>query len=58
MLFTIIFTYGIGLLWIIPMAIVYIIKFCKRSKISTGFKVCVLIFMSLPGGILLLCAKD
>lgn len=56
--FTATSSYGFALLWIIPMVIVYITKFCKRSKIPIGFKICVLIFLSAPGGILLLCAKD
>ena len=55
---TAIMTWGIGLLWIIPMVIVYIVKFSSRSVMPTGFKVCILIFVSTIGGILSLCAKD
>lgn len=50
--------YIIPLAWCIPMTVSYFNKTKKRLPISTGFKVCSLLFVSLVGGILMLCDKD
>lgn len=48
----------IPLCWTIPMTV----RYCKSIKnnipVSTGFKVCSLIFVSLVGGIIMLCDND
>ena len=51
-------TYGIGLAWCIPMTVSYFKKIKNGLPISTGFKVCSLLFVSMIGGILMLCDKD
>lgn len=54
-----IFLFGIfSLLWTIPMTVVYFrkIKHCEVPGI--GFKICSLLFVSLVGGILMLCDKE
>ena len=48
----------IPLAWCIPMTISYCRKLKRGEPISTGFKVCSLLFVSLLGGILMLCDKD
>ncbi len=48
----------IPILWIIPMAIVLFTKGAKGTKISKAFKICTLIFCSVPAGIILLFVKD
>lgn len=48
----------IPLAWCIPMTISYCKKLKRGEPISTGFKVCSLLFVSLLGGILMLCDKD
>ena len=50
--------YGVPLLWCLPMTIVYCVKVIKGARVSTGFKVCSLLFVSLLGGILMLCDND
>ncbi len=50
--------YLIPLAWCLPMTIVYFKKLKTGQPISTGFKVCSLLFVSLIGGILMLCDKD
>lgn len=50
--------YVIPLAWCIPMTISYFNKVKTGQPISTGFKVCSLLFVSLLGGILMLCDKD
>lgn len=57
-LITSITTYGIGLAWYIPMVISYSRKLKKGKKVSTGFKVCTLLFVSTIAGILMLCDRD
>ena len=51
-------TYLIGLAWCIPMCIYYFNRVKDGQPIGTGFKVCSLLFVSLLGGILMLCDKD
>lgn len=46
------------LVWMIPMTISLFEKLKRREKIGTGFKVCVLLFVNLIAGILLLCRSD
>lgn len=48
----------IPILWIVPMAIVLFVKAAKGAKISMAFKICTLIFCSVPAGIILLFVKD
>lgn len=48
----------IPLAWCIPMTISYCRKLKRGEPVSTGFKVCSLLFVSLLGGILMLCDKD
>lgn len=51
-------TYLIGLAWCIPMCVYYFNRVKDGRSIGTGFKVCTLLFVSLLGGILMLCDKD
>lgn len=47
-----------SLIWCIPMTVT-ISKACKQErKLSTGFKVYTLLFVSLLGGIILLCDRS
>ncbi len=48
----------IPLAWCIPMTVLYFKKLRENQPISTGFKVCSLLFVSLLGGIFMLCDKD
>ena len=57
-LITSITTYGIGLAWYIPMVISYSRKLKRGKKVSTGFKICTLLFVSTIAGILMLCDRD
>ncbi len=50
--------YLIPLAWCIPMTVVYCNKLKSGEPIGTGFKVCSLLFVSLIGGILMLCDKE
>lgn len=50
--------YIIPLAWCIPMTVSYFKKVNGGQPISTGFKVCSLLFVSLLGGIFMLCDKD
>ncbi|MCI6357113.1 MAG: zinc-ribbon domain-containing protein [Erysipelotrichaceae bacterium] len=51
-------TYLIPLLWAIPMTVGYFQKIKDGEKISTGYKVCCLLFVSVIGGIFMLCDND
>lgn len=53
-----ILTYGIALAWCLPMTLSYCKKLRNNEPVSTGFKVCSLIFVSLVGGILMLCDHE
>lgn len=46
------------LAWCIPMTVSIFKKINSGEPISTGLKVCTLLFVSLLGGICLLCRKD
>ena len=48
----------IPLAWCIPMTVSYCRKVKNGVHVGTGFKVCSLIFVSLVGGILMLCDKE
>lgn len=48
----------IPLLWTIPMTITYFNKTTRGEPVTTGFKVCSLIFVSLVAGILMLCDNN
>ena len=51
-------TFCIGLAWCLPITISYCNKLKRGERISTGFKVCSLLFVSLIGGILMLCDNE
>ena len=46
------------LAWCIPMTITYCRKINNGEPISLDFKICCLLFVSLVGGILMLCDND
>ena len=48
----------IPLAWCLPMTLSFCKKVKKNEKISTGFKVCILLFVNTIAGIVLLCDKD
>ena len=48
----------IPICWCIPMTIIAFRKIGVREKFSTGFKVCITIFVSTVAGILLLCNDE
>ncbi len=48
----------IPLAWCLPMTISGVNKMKRGEPISTGYKVCVLLFVNTIAGILLLCRKD
>ena len=50
--------YILPLAWCIPMTVSYFKRVKNNQPISTGFKVCSLLFVSLLGGIFMLCDKD
>ena len=50
--------YIIPLAWCLPMTISYFNKIKNRQPVSTGFKVCTLLFVNTIAGILMLCDKD
>lgn len=50
--------YLASLAWCIPMTVKTWRKLKRHENISTGFKVCTLIFVDLISGILLLCMKE
>lgn len=50
--------YILPLAWCIPMTVSYFKKVKNNQPISTGFKVCSLLFVSILGGIFMLCDKD
>ena len=50
--------YLIPLAWCLPMTISYSKKLKRGEPISTGFKVCTLLFVNTIGGILMLCDKS
>lgn len=51
-------TYGISLLWSIPMTIYYWTKVDKGEKVGLGFKICTIIFTSTIAGILMLFENE
>ncbi len=57
-IFTSLAGYFIPLLWCIPLTISYFNKVNRYEKISTGFKVCCLLFVNTLAGIFMLCDKD
>lgn len=50
--------YLIPLAWCIPMTVTYFNKVKNNQPVGTGFKVCCLLFVSLLGGIFMLCDKE
>ena len=50
--------YLLPLAWTIPMTISYNGKIKNKQHVSTSFKVCTLLFVSLIAGIIMLCDKD
>ena len=56
-------TIGLGfllipLIWCVPMTVHVFRCHSQKRPIGVGFKVCVLLFVSLISGVLLLCAQD
>ena len=51
-------TYCIALAWCLPLTIIYCKKIKRGEPIGVGFKVCSLLFVSMVGGILMLCDKQ
>ena len=51
-------TFGIALAWCVPLTVVYFNKISRGEPISTGFKVCSLLFVSMIAGILMLCDNN
>ena len=47
-----------SLAWTLPMTLSYCKKLRNNEPVGTGFKVCSLIFVSLPAGILMLCDNE
>ena len=47
--------YILPLVWCIPMTVSYSGKIKRGEKVGVGFKICLLIFVNLIGGILALC---
>ena len=47
--------YLVPLLWCLPMTISYFRKVKNNEEITSGFKVCVLLFVNAVAGILMLC---
>ena len=45
----------IPLCWTLPMTLSYCGKIKTHRHVSTGFKICCLLFVSLVGGVLMLC---
>ena len=52
------FFYLIPLAWCIPMTVIYFNKVKNGEEVSTAFKVCSLLFVSLLGGIFMLCDDE
>lgn len=50
--------YIIPLIWCIPMTIYYFDRVNKRQPVSDFFKICSLLFVSMLGGIFMLCDKE
>ncbi len=48
----------IPLAWLIPMTVHYFNSLKNDEPVGTGFKVCTLIFVSMIGGILMLCDNN
>ena len=51
-------TFGIALAWCLPMILSYNSKIHNGMRVSTGFKVCTLLFVSAIAGIIMLCDKE
>lgn len=48
----------IPLAWTVPMTVSYSKKIARHERVSTGFKVCTLLFVGLIAGILMLCDDE
>ena len=51
-------TYGLVFIWAAPMTSHYCKKIDRGEPVSMGFKVCTLLFVSTPAGIMMLCDQD
>lgn len=51
-------TFFIGLAWCLPLTIIYFKKVNNGEPIGIGFKICCLLFVSLLGGIFMLCDNN
>lgn len=49
------YVFILPLAWMLPMHIYYSKHITKKIKISTGYKICVLLFINIVPGILMLC---
>lgn len=50
--------FPLTLAWTLPLTLSYCGKIKRGERVGTGFKVCVLLFVCMIAGILLLCDKD
>ena len=50
--------YLLPLIWCLPMTLSYSEKIKNGERVSTGFKVCCLLFVNMVAGILMLCDND
>lgn len=48
----------IPLIWCLPMTLSYCNKVKRGEPVSLGFKICSLLFVSMVGGILMICDSD
>ncbi len=48
----------IGWIWILPMTIHLFNKIERRERLSTAFKVCTILFVSVLAGIIMACSDD
>ncbi|MDE7305763.1 MAG: zinc-ribbon domain-containing protein [Clostridia bacterium] len=52
------FCFLIPLCWTVPMTVHYCRAIKNKQPVGIGFKVCSLLFVSLIGGVLMLCEND
>ena len=56
--YTSLLTFCVGLAWCLPMTLSYFNKVKQGIPVTTGFKVCSLLFVNMVAGILMLCDND
>ena len=57
-IFTSLSTFLIGLAWCLPLTIIYCKKINKGEPVGIGFKICSLLFVSMLGGIFMICDNN